>query len=163
MTGKYLNRNLISEAGMSFSIKTAADEFSPYNQRPRLLPPWLLQLRLPRSFPLLYCFQMLLGRSCCGSRVPATSPGNAAPSARPARRQRCLCRGRLTPQWSCSHTAKKPSLLLSKSHPSSSRSILIYQDTQLLMKELVGMTPTRRVLAVVRTAPVGPFSSVPLI
>lgn len=31
------------------------------------------------------------------------------------------------------------------------------------MKELVGLTPTRRVLAVVHTAPIGPFRFIPLI
>lgn len=38
MARKYLNRNLISKTGVSFSIKTAANEFSPHNQTPWLAP-----------------------------------------------------------------------------------------------------------------------------
>lgn len=53
----------------------AANEFSPYNQTRWLLPPGRLQLTLPHSFHLLYCFQMLLGISSSGSCVIATSTG----------------------------------------------------------------------------------------
>lgn len=75
MTRKYLNRNFISKTGMSFRIEMAAKESSPYNQRHWLLPPGRLQLRLLRSFHLLYCFQMLLGINSSGSCVIATSTG----------------------------------------------------------------------------------------
>lgn len=111
MTRKYRNRSLISETGMSFSIKTAAAEFSPYNQTPWQFPPRLLQLRLPRSFPLLYCSQMLLDLSSPGSCVAATSTGDVALSEQAARRQPSLSRAQLQPQ------NQNPSLLLCRSKP----------------------------------------------
>lgn len=172
MTRKYLNRNLISKTGMSFSIKTASNEFSPYNQAPWLLPPRLLQLTLPRSFPLLYCFQMLLGMSSSGSCVIATSTGECGSvwvgceaSAQPLRGPSDTAAELL----GCSHIIKTHRRCSARASPDSSGWILTCQDTRrhqegrLLMKELVGLTPTRGVLAVVHTAPVGPFRFIPLI
>lgn len=171
MTGTYLNRNLISKTGMPLSTKTAANEFSPYNQTPWLLPPRLLQLTLPRSFPLLYCLQMLLGSSCSGSCVTATSTGEmwlrlrgVSPASPGAvwQRSRAAC-----PQ---PHN-QNPSLLLSQSKPPHSGSILPYQDSQASGVFIHHQwrswwewhSPTRRALAVVCIAPVGPFCAVPLI
>lgn len=142
---------------MSFSIKTAAAEFSPYNQMPWQFPPRLLQLRLPRSFPLLYCSQMLLGMSSPGSCVAATSSGDVALSERAARRQPSLSRGQLQPQIQSPARLlcrSKPRQLWLNSHPPR------HQEGRLLRKELAGVTPTRRVLAAVRTAPFGHFRSV---
>lgn len=128
MTRKYLNRNIISSTGMCLSTKTTANEFSPYNQTPRLLPPGLLQLTLPRSFPLLYCFQMLLVWAAVVAVSLPPARGNVALSERAARRQPSLSRGRLTPQQSCCLQPHNhnPSLMLSK----SSAWILLYQGTQ---------------------------------
>lgn len=148
MTRKYLNRNLISSTGMCLSTKTTANEFSPYNQTPWLLPPGLLQLTLPRSFPLLYCFQMLLVWAAVVAVSLPPARGNVALSERAARRQPSLSRGRLTPQQSCCLQPHNhnPSLMLSKSSPTAlpefccTKALRHQECSSPLMEELVGMT-----------------------
>lgn len=160
MTRKYLNRSLISKTGMSFRIKMAANESSPYNPPCWLLPPAAC------SFPTVsICF---IAFRCCLLLVPLVAV--SVPPAPGERGFSCLgCEASALPLQGLSGTEaelQSCSQIIKNKRCCSANTALVFSRTAGRMPAsgaVVGVTSTRRVFAVVLSAPSWPFRSAPLI